>query len=432
MGPAYKLISKRIVFRDVRYMNTRYPLFVGSLLLMSMHLNADGFRNPPAGAAAQGRIGGRIAFTPDASAAVHNPANTVEFEQAEVQSGLTFGYSKSEFTDTLGQRSESEDPWAVLPSFFAVYPGGEGGAWVYSGALISPYGRSTRVDEKGPLRYSAPYFTELRSLALSFSAARPVTEQISVAAGVRMVWSQLDLRQIYPWGPATGVPGLPDGKSLFEADGVGLGLTFATTWRISDQHRVAFTVISPVEIEYEGDLSLTQIPQGVPAQSSSDFETEITFPLELALAYGWKVNDRLTLETNIEWVQHSEFEQLKLDAGENTPFLASDEIVTDWTDNWTAGASVAYQMNEEWQLRSGLVWLESPVPSRTMLPTTPEQDQWVWSLGAVWTKGPHILDLSYSLGIFSGRTVTDNENPAFNGEYDFEAHLVSISYGRRF
>jgi len=406
--------------------------YVVPALLVSMAARPDGFRNPPAGASAQGRIGGRIAYTPDASAVVHNPANLIEFSVPEIQSGLTLGYSKSEFTGLDGTRSESEDPWAALPSVFAVYPRGEGGAWVYGGALISPYGRSTRVDENGPLRYTAPYFTELRSLALSGVAAVSLNEHVSVAAGLRMVWSQLDLRQIYPWSGALGVPGLPDGKSRFEADGVGLGMSLAMTWRISEAHRVAFTVITPVEIEYEGDLKLSSIPAGVPAQSSSDFETEITFPLELAVAYGWKVNDRLTLETNVEWVQHSEFEQLKLDAGANTPFLASEEIETDWTDNWTAGLSCAWQLTPEWELRSGVVYLESPVPSRTMLPTTPEQDQWVVSVGTGWSKGVHVVDLSYSLGIFSGRTISDNENPAFNGDYDFEAHLLSVSYARRF
>ncbi len=407
-------------------------LTLTTLLLLSMEVRADGFRNPPAGAAAQGRIGGRIAYTTDASAVAHNPANLVEMTVPEVQSGLTMGYSKTEFTGPTGERSESEDPWAALPSVFAVYPGGEGGAWVFGGALLSPYGRSTRVDETGPLRYTAPCFTELRSLALSAVAATSLSEQVSVAGGLRIVWSSLDLRQIYPWGPAVGVPGLPDGKSRFEADGVGVGLQVAVTWRIDDAHRLAFTVISPVKIDYEGDLHLSQIPAGVPAQPTSDFETDITFPLELALAYGWKVNEHLTLETNVEWVQHSEFEQLELDAGANSPFLASDRIETDWTDNWTAGLSAAYRLNPEWVLRTGAVYLQSPVPSRTMLPTTSEQDQWVVSAGAGWSKGVHLVDLSYSLGIFSGRTITDNDNPAFNGEYDFEAHLVSVSYGRRF
>jgi long-subunit fatty acid transport protein len=67
-----------------------------------------------------------------------------------------------------------------------------------------------------------------------------------------------------------------------------------------------------------------------------------------------------------------------------------------------------------------------------MLPTTSEQDQGVVSLGAEYTHDIHRVDLSYSLGLFSGRKVDDSLNPAFNGDYDFEAHLVSISYGRTF
>jgi long-chain fatty acid transport protein len=138
------------------------------------------------------------------------------------------------------------------------------------------------------------------------------------------------------------------------------------------------------------------------------------------------------LETNVEWAQHSGFEQLDLDAGVNTPLLPSASILTQWDDNWTLGLSASYELNDEWVLRSGYQWLESPVPSTTMLPTTAEQDQGVLAVGVGYSSGKHQLDFSYAIGLFSGRTISDNINPAFNGDYDFEAHLVSINYGYHF
>lgn len=403
------------------------PWFLAGLL--PLNVSADGLLNPPAGASALGRFGGHIAYTADASAATHNPANLVELPSRSVLASLTFGYSKSEYTGPSGFGTESEDPWAVLPSLFMADPGPEGRNWAWGLALTSPYGRSTRLDENGPFRYTAPYFTQLASLNLAPAVSVRVTDRLSLGFAVNVLWSQLDLRQKYPWFLVAGNPALPDGKTYFEADGVGLGASAAATLKLSGTQRLAATVRSPLTVDYEGELEITNIPPGAPGAPTSDFETEITFPLEIAVAYGIQVTERLLLEANVDWTRHSDFDKLELDAGVNTPLLPSPEIRTDWEDNWSFGASLAYRLNPQWVLRAGYVYLETPIPSETMLPTTSEEDQGVVSVGFGYRGERHHLDVAYAIGLFDGRTITDSDNPSFNGDYDFESHLVSLAYG---
>ena len=57
-------------------------LLIPALTVQSM---AEGFKNPPEGAAALGRAGGRIAIADDAAAVSHNPANLVDLEGTEDQ-----------------------------------------------------------------------------------------------------------------------------------------------------------------------------------------------------------------------------------------------------------------------------------------------------------------------------------------------------------
>jgi len=401
-------------------------------LLFGAFALADGFRNPPTGAATQGRFGGRIAYTPDASAVVNNPANLIDFTEPEVLATFTFGYSQMEYTSPTGQKLTSEDPWYVLPGFFLILPPEENDRWAFGLGITSPYGRSSRLDDDNLFGFSTPYFTQLTSVEMAPTLSTRVNEKISLGFALNLLYSELDLRQNFPWALAAGVPGLPEGKTLFNANGAGIGATFAVTVQATENQRFAATLRTPIEVEYKGDLVVTDIPPGAPAAPESEFETEISFPLVLAVAYGIQVTERLLLETNVEWVRHSEFEQLNLDAGVNTPLLPSDSIPTEWEDNWTFGLSASYQLNPEWVLRTGYVYLESPVPSSTMLPTTAEQDQGVMSVGAGYRKDKHQVDFSYAIGIFSGRTISDNINPAFNGDYDFEAHLVSINYGYHF
>lgn len=412
----------------MRHLPSLRRIFLFFALSSFSCLRADGFRNPPAGANAQGRFGGNIANTPDATAVTRNPANLIDFMENEYLATLTFGYSSMDFTSPTGQTASTDSPWAVLPGLFMVIPAGEEGRVAFGFGVSSPYGRSSQLPEDNLFSYASPYFTQLSSLEFTPAFSTRLNEKVSVGFSLNLLYSELDLRQKYPWALAAGVPGLPDGKTKFKAHGTGIGATVALTVQATDRQRMALTLRSPIKVDYRGELEVSRIPPGAPAAPVSDFETDITFPLVITLAYSLQVTDRLLLETNFDWAQHSEFDRLDLDAGANTPLLPSSSIPADWKDNFTLGLSASYTLNPEWELRAGYIYLQSPVPSSTMLPTTSEQDQGVIALGFGYTPGGHHrFDLAYSYGLFSGRTVSDNINPLFNGEYDFEAHLLTIN-----
>lgn len=414
-----------------RMMSNALTFMAAGLFLIDVG-HADGFRNPPEGMTAIGKIGGKIVFTDDATAASHNPANLADITTNSLVASFTLGYGKREFEPALGGRAESKDPWAVLPNFFAAWRVDEN---LTAGvALTTPYGRSTTFPKDSILRYSVPYFTQLVSVNLNPNLAMRVNDRLSVAVGIDILYADLDLRQIYPWSVAAETPGLPDGETRFQGDGAGFGYNAAVNVQVTDRQKAALTYRSSTKVDFEGSMDLTGLPGPLAAMFSarSDFETEIEFPAVVAFGYGVEVNDRLRVEANVEWVQHSLFEDLSLDAGNNTALLPASTIPADWDDNWTYGIGADYALNDTWTLRAGYLYLESPVPSQTMLPSISEEDQSVVSLGLGYASGDHRIDVAYAYGIFGGREVADNLNPGFNGSYDFEAHLLGVSYGYAF
>ncbi len=418
-------------------LRTRWFLIaVGGLGIAAAPVFADGFRNPPEGMNAVGKIGGKIVYVDDASTVTHNPANLPNLASNELNASFTVGYGKREFEPATGGKVESEDPWAVLPNLFASWSVSENRDLVAGVGLTTPYGRATTFPKDSLLRYSTPYFTELMSVNLNPSIGYRVNEKVSVGGGIDILYSELDLRQIYPWSVATGNPSAPDGTSYFQGDGAGFGINAAFNWDVTDKQRLVLTYRSSIEVDYEGDSKFTQTPVAAPTPalvtSRSDFETTIEFPTVIAAGYGIEVTDRLRIEFNIEWVEHSSFDQLDIDAGSNTMFLPSSTIAANWDDNWTYGIGADYRVNDNLVLRAGYIFLETPIPSETMLPSISEEDQSVISIGCGYTKGQHKIDLAYAYGIFNGRDVDDNINPAFNGSYDFEAHLLGASYGYLF
>ena len=415
--------------KTIRMIQTAALLTLG----ISLTSHGDGFRNPPESAAAIGKIGGTYAWMVDASAAARNPANLASMTQTMVSASLTMGYGKKEFTMMDGAKAESENPWGYLPSLFAVVPL-EGGKWTAGFALTTPYGRSTEFPTDSPLRYASPYFTELRSMDFHPSLATKINETLSIGVGVHVLWSDLSIKQIYPWGAALGAPGLPDGTATLDGDGYGIAGSLALTWDLAEGQRLALTYRTQTQVDYEGDTRLSNIPPPAAglAASTSDFDTEITYPSVIALASGIKVTEKVRVEANIAWIEHSQFEQLQLDAGRNTPLLPQSTVAADWEDNFTYGIGAEWDVTDAWTLRAGYLYLETPIPSSTMIPTIAEEDQSVVSVGCGYTQGPHQIDLAYAIGLFDGRDVRDNVNPAYNGDYDFESHLISLSYGYTF
>jgi long-chain fatty acid transport protein len=407
---------------------------------------ADGFRNPPEGAGALARAGGRIVFTEDASAVAHNPANLVGGGGAQVMGAATFVWGEAAFDSPGGLSTTTEDPWKVLPNLFAAWPFADKRVALGLG-LTTPFGQSTQWDENDPLvRYLIPHYAQMMALNVNPALAAKVIDRVWFGIGADILWSQLEMRQMFPWAQMLHDPRVPDGELTFKGDGVGVGGNLGLTWQITPKQRAALTYRSPIRVDYEGDFEAGNLPPGLPApldvlRPRSDFDTEIDFPAMAAVGYGIQVLDSLKLEANVEWIQFSSYEELSLDAAENNLLLHPEGdpnptgplvLEQDWNDIWTVGLSADWHLAEAWFLRGGYLYLPTPIPDRTFSPTLPDSNRHVLTAGVGFRHGHHAVDAAYALSLFEDRGVDNNVNPAYNGDYSFRSHLFGLSYAYAF
>lgn len=391
---------------------------------------ADGFRNPPPSAEGLGLVGARYTLIDDSSAAAYNPANLTEVEQAETLLSITAARSDKKFTDAAGQQAKVKETWYTMPDLYTALPLENG--LVAGLALTTPYGQATEFEKTSPLRYTAPYFAEMRAINLNPTLAKRINDRLDVAIGLDVMWSDLDLRQVFPWSIATGNPLAPDGSIKFEGDGVGVGGNAGLTWRFAEKQRVALVYRSAMDIDYEGDTTVSGAPAGVPVAPRSDFESTIKFPNSIGFGYGVDVTDRLSIGVDVEWFEWSRYQELTLDAGANAALLPVATTPQNWKDTWNFGVGGDYRLNEAWTARAGYIYLETPVPDSTMLPVLAENDQHVITIGLGYHQGAHRVDVAYGLGIYDDRKIDNNQNPAYNGTYELSSQLASVSYGFSF
>ncbi|MCX6996451.1 MAG: outer membrane protein transport protein [Kiritimatiellaeota bacterium] len=383
---------------------------------------AEGFRNPPAGAAALGRVGGKIALADDAAAIEHNPANLVHLTNSQVQVGLTLIHAEAEFTSGLsGLTDRTEDPWKLLPSVFASTPLNDKTALGLG--ITTPFGQSTVWSQTSQL--SAPYFAELQVININPTLAAKLTDTISLGVGADLYVSDIDLRQ--KLSPLSVVK--------LQGSGAGLGCNAALAWQVAERQRLALTYRSPVKVKYDGHCTVDNIPAALPR---TDFDTEITFPAMVALGYSLQATDKLKLEADVEWIQFSSFDNLTLDAHQDNPLLHPQGDPTpptspltapqDWKDSWTFGAGVEYQVSPCLALRAGYIYIQSPIRDETLAPTLPDDNRHAVSVGLGFQHARHAVDLAFLHSFFHDRDIRTNPVPPYNGAYAIASEIMTASY----
>src|SRR5947208_3321467 len=142
------------------------PLTNHQFLLCSLSVAAllpiahgEGFRNPPAGAFALGRAGGRYAQNDDPSTVVHNPANFVDFDttQLSVGAGLDVHWSQLVFKQFIFTGGPDADLKAKGDGFG--YGGNAGITWEFMPGhrIAATYRSPVKVEYDGMTKTSFAY-----------------------------------------------------------------------------------------------------------------------------------------------------------------------------------------------------------------------------------------------------------------------------------
>jgi long-chain fatty acid transport protein len=405
------------------------------LTFLSGSLFAEALRNQPPGSYGWARAGGKIAHIDDASAVAINPANLTDVPESTLLFAPAFDYVKADITPSLGESASTKNNLHFLPAFFMSSSSSRNPDLTWGFGVSIPFGQATEFDEDYVFRYQAPHFTELVVVNFTPAVAYRVNDVVSIGAALNLSYSQLKLKQAFPWAAALGAPGLSDGDMRFNADGVGAGIDLGLTWDLNARNRLAFTFKSAIDIDYSGSFRISNLPAPAAAAlgvtSKSDFDTNIKYPSIFTIGWGHEVNDRFKFGIDVEWVEWSNVKSLNLDIENNSVLFPSTEIPADWKDTMTVGFGFDYRLDHNSYIRGGFWFLENPIPSKTQQPYLPESDQKAYTIAYGFDRGPHRVEVSYGYVDYDERSVSDNLNPAFNGDYDKEAQIIALSWRYR-
>ncbi|MFH0352104.1 MAG: OmpP1/FadL family transporter [Chromatiales bacterium] len=372
-------------------------LWVTSLLMFSSSVLCGGFQISVQTVPGIGRAAAGYGLVgDDASAIFYNPAAMTLLKDTQIQGGLFYVTTSSEFEN---QGSTLRILGQTVPTGGANRDGGTDGpiAATYlvtdpaerfrlGLGITTPFGFVTDYKSDWVGRYHA-LRSELKTIDINPSFAFRLNDYFSIGGGISVQHADATLsRAVF-----TGLQ-LPDGFVRVRGKDWGLGYDVGAMYEASQITRFGVGFRSTIEQTFDGIRKL----EGVPGLSGTvGAKARLKLPETLYIGAYHQFHPQWALTAGIRWTNWSRFDEIRIRFADSGP---DDVTPQNWEDSWTFALGVDYRYNPDWTFRAGYSFDETPVRSKQFrTPRIPDNDNHWLAVGASYTYQENlVLDLGYT------------------------------------
>jgi len=250
--------------------------------------------------------------------------------------------------------------------------------------------------------------------------------------------------------------GIPAGTGL-EANGTdtGVGFNFSLLWtpfrNAQDKPllNLGFVYRHGADLDLKGDF-LAGGNRLATARTTLELPNIYTWAIA-----GWPIRNAARewkIEVDVDYADWTDFQNLDLNLSNG----ATVPQPRNYGDAWVVMVGTEYTLlnpaflpNWNLAMRTGYVYSETPVPTRTFDPANPDSDFHAFSVGLGFQchkQGKFLgilpcdtfgaksmgLDLAYQILLYNERTITNNQQFLLNGDWDFTIHVGAITFRSTF
>ena len=406
---------------------------------------------------------------PDNSAMYFNPASLIMIDEQQVTAGFhlitpvakfkntgtTSGYipGVSPGVPTQGGNSTSDDP-ALVPNVYYSRPLSENA--VIGVGLSAPWGLATSYTKGWVGRYVA-LETDLQTVNLNLAMAWKASDMVTVGFGVSGMHGDATLSNAINFGlgflsgiQSGDIPLTPetaaiaqdaqnnlggdkyDGYTKLTGDDIGYGWNVGVLFTPNENTRIGVHYRSKVTLDLEGkakfDVGLLD-PFFGPIYKDQGGAVSIDLPDTFQVSIHHQVTPRMAVMADVYHTWWSKFKELDIsfDGG-----LPNSVVPENWKDVFRYSVGATYLLNEEVELRGGLVFDESPVPSnKYRSPRIPDEDRIWLSAGVGWKVSDRLTVDAAFVYIMVDDPVIDNpthtRGESLKGKIDAMTTILSVA-----
>lgn len=197
-----------------------------------------------------------------------------------------------------------------------------------------------------------------------------VNNWLSIAAGPTVQYFDIRLKR------APGVaPNLP--SVILDGDDVGFGFTLGATLTPFAGTTLGIGYRSSVNHELEGNLSA---PAGVlaPIAAQVPIRAKLNTPDQVTIGLSQVISPAMTIHAGFEWTNWSRLKEPAIVG----PRGAISDLPLNYDDGFFYSLGLDYRLNNQWTLRAGAAYEQSPIDTEIRSTRLPDNDRFWLSVGA--------------------------------------------------
>jgi len=328
--------------------------------------HAAGFALKEQSATAQGNaFAGATAGAEDVSYMFFNPAGLTRQKESQAAVVLSYIAPQNETKDAttspfVGGESSTGDVGedALVPAAYLMWSASPD--LKFGLGVNVPFGLSTKYSQTWAGRFDAVE-SKLKTVNVNPTVAYKVNESLSIGAGIQVQYIDATLSNMSGGGLAE-----------VTGDDWGYGATLGALYEASDTTRIGIGYRSRISHTLDGDLTVGGSPV-------TGIEADLVTPDMITAGVYHDINDRFALMGEVQWTRWSTFDELRIVSDGGATVALTPE---NWDNSWFLALGGSWKANDQWTVRGGVAYDQSPIPDATRTPRLPGEDRTWVSLGA--------------------------------------------------
>lgn len=418
----------------------RTPILPLLALFGAPALHAGGLSAPDPGVKALGMAGAVVARADDPTAGFSNPGALALIDKGKLTTGSSgVDFNEVQFQGSspgLGAGTAAQQEKLIVPLPHAFTLAKLGKYFKVGAGAYTPFAFKTSwADPDAFAGRSIATSGQLQSYDANTNVAVKLGKKLGLGAGLIYRSSKLSLgRRLIGFQPGVGDTDV--GSFAVETDwNTGLGWDAGFLWNINDRWSLGATYRSPIDVDYQGSGTLTQIKTGnaqfdalnaatLPYGTPLPVTSALSFPATATAGLGFAATKKLWLEADVTQTQWSRFQGLAFNFTTEPGF--SSTVQGAWKDVLSFKVGAQLTIEKEMKIRLGVAVDKSPQSDADVSAYFADADRTVISAGF----GRDWLDLAVQYIAPKARTTFINRD-GLNGTYSGNTILLAMSVTKK-
>ncbi len=296
--------------------------------------------------------------------------------------------------------------------------------FVASIGITTPFGNSLAWNKDWDGRYLIQDIS-LQAIVVQPTLSYKINDKLGFGIGAMITYGAVDLNRGLPVEDAN-----EEGSVNLKGSTTSVGFNTGIYYDLNDAISLGLNYRSKVTMKMKDGDATFNVPTSLSASfpENNKFDAELPLPANLTFGAGLKLNEKLTLACDLQYVFWSAYDNLFFDFETNTEQLADSENPREYKNTLIYRLGAEYNYTTRLILRAGVYYDETPISDGYLNPETPGMNKVGLSMGGTYNISPK-LSVDASLLYIHGIKRETGYDPAnFYGTYNSKGLLPGIGF----